>query len=123
MKFPKFKCRYNKIEVKCIFKTNKFQNIDVHIPKNPITKVKIINGINLSRSNLNPFYKNLREIDIENGFLVCHHYRIISEENSLNKVKQSNLYKRLKITLKHLKLFDYSEIKDETLKNKINFII
>lgn len=123
MKFAKFKCRYNKIEVKCIFKTNKFEIIHVHTPKKPLERVNIINSINLSRSNLTPFYNNLREEDIKNAYLVCHHYRIISEENSINKVKQSNLYRRLKITLNHLNLFDYSEIKDETLKNKINFNI
>jgi len=58
----------------------------------------------------------LREIDIKNAYLMCYHYRIISRENSNNKIKKSQ-YK--KFTLDDIMSFDYPELIDETLKNKI----
>jgi hypothetical protein len=113
---PKFECRYNQIEVKCIFKAQKFNKIDIHHPSNPDGKVKIINSINKKEESLNPFYNNLREIDIRNAYLNCYHYRIISRENSKNKIKNA-IYK--KFTLDDVMSFDYPELIDETLKNKI----
>jgi len=116
----KFRCRYDKIEVKCIFRTNKFREIGIHIPNNPINNNNIIiDSIYLKKSNLNPFYDNLREIDIKEAYFVCYHYRIISLEHSKNKLKSSNLYKNRKINLENLYSSDYSEKEDLTMKNKI----
>jgi hypothetical protein len=116
--YRKFRCRYKAIEVKCIFKTNKFDNIDIHIPENPHKPVKIVNSINKNYEKLNPLYNNLRENDIKNGYLLCYHYRIISKENNINKLNKAQ-YK--KYTLEDLNNSDYAEIKDETLKLKTRY--
>ena len=112
----KFRCRYNKIEVNCIFKTKKYNHIEVHHPITPIGKCIVVNSINKQIEKITPFYMNLREKDITSGFLLCYHYRIISEENSKNKLKKAQY---LHYTVNDLMKSDYSEIIDETLKNKI----
>jgi uncharacterized pyridoxamine 5'-phosphate oxidase family protein len=117
----KFRCRYNAIEVKCIFKPLFFDNIFDHHPKNPnCNNIKIVESIKNTTQPLNPFYNNLRENDIEEGYLLCYHYRIISIENCLNKIKNNLWYK--KYTLEDLLSNDYAEIIDETLKKKSEFL-
>ena len=117
-KIKKFRCRYNKIEVKCIFKPNKFNDIFDHHPIKNSNTIKVINSINLKNEDLNPFYDNLRENDINNGFLLCYHYRIISKENNLNKLKNNLWYINNKYTIDDLMSSDHNEIIDKTLKNK-----
>jgi hypothetical protein len=115
---PKFRCRYDKIEVKCIFKPRYFGDLNDHHPIKPIVKNPIIiESIHNKLHPLDPHYNNLRENDITNGFLLCYHYRIISVENCLLKIKNNIWYKRY--TLNDLLSNDYAEIIDETLKNKI----
>ena len=114
----KFRCRYNEIEVKCIFKTESFSNIWDHHPINPSNRSLIVNSINLNKEDLNPFYRNLREEDIKNGILLCYHYRIISIDNSVNKIKTNYWYKKNKYTVNDLMASDHAEIIDTTLKGK-----
>ena len=114
----KFRCRYEKIEVKCIFKPKFFNNIYDHHPLNPTHNVKIVESIKNTKQKLNLFYNNLREKDIEEGYLLCYHYRILSIENCLDKIKNNVWYKKYK--LEDLLSTDYPEIIDETLKNKSN---
>ena len=119
-KVNKFRCRYNKIEVKCIFKTDKFQSIYDHHPLKPIGNATIVDSVYKQNASLNPFYDNLRESDINNALLLCYHYRIISKENCINKLKCNNWYIKNRFSLLDLMNSDYPEILDETLKNKIN---
>ena len=85
--------------------------ISVHNPK-------IINSINLHQEKLNPFYTNLREKDIKNGILLCYHYRIISVENSINKIKTNYWYKKNNYTVNDLMDSDNAEMIDNTIKDK-----
>jgi hypothetical protein len=111
----KFRCRYDQIEVKCIFKTDKFNKIDVHIPSKTVGDCIIVDSIIKKKQKLNSFYNNLREEDIKKGYLLCYHYRIISKENCLNKLNKAQY---LKFQLEDLMRSDNPEIIDETLKNK-----
>ena len=118
-KINKFRCRYNAIEVKCIFKTDKFNALGSdHHPSCNSDKVLIVDSINKEQQQLDPFYNNLREHDIENGILLCYHYRIISKENSINKLKNNIWYIKNGYTIDDLMSSDHPEIIDETLKNK-----
>ena len=113
----KFRCRYENIEVKCIFKPKYFDDIFDHNPILPnIKNIKIVESINNKEQQLSSFYPNLRENNINEGYLLCYHYRIISVQNCLNKIKNNIWYKNYK--LQDLLSSDYPEIKDETLKNK-----
>jgi len=114
---PKFRCRYNEIEVKCIFKPKYFKKLSEHYPLQPIGHVKVIDSIYKKDQELNPFYKNLREKNIQEGYLLCYHYRIISVENCVNKIKHNAFYKKYK--LKDLLSFDYPEVIDKTLHDKM----
>lgn len=114
----KFRCRYNNIEVKCIFKPQYFNNISDHHPTEPnTTNSRIVDSISKTKQKLDPFYHNLREKDIKEGFLLCYHYRIISIENCLNKIKDNIWYQ--KYTINDLLSSDYPEIIDKTIKKKI----
>jgi hypothetical protein len=88
-----------------------------HYPSGTIGKIRIVNSINKKKTKLSPFYYNLRETDIENGYLVCFHYRLISRESCLRKINTNKYYKNF--TLNDLMLCDYCEILDESLKNKL----
>ena len=115
----KFRCRFNKIEVKCIFKTNKFNHIDIHHPDLPSNKnIIIVESVDNKKSELNSFYHKLNEQKINRANMLCHHYRIISVENCIRKLKNSELYKIKRISLNDMLGSDYPEIIDESLKLK-----
>ena len=114
-KVNKFRCRHKSIEVKCIFKPEKFLKLGVHRPLRNTGKNNVINSINLAKEPLSNTYKKLRESHITNGYLLCYHYRIISQENNLKKL---NKYNYSKFNINDLIKSDYSEIKDLTMKNK-----
>lgn len=115
-KIHKFRCRYEAIEIKSIFKPSKFNEIWDHHPKKPINEIKCIEGVYGKPSDLTPFYSNLREKDIEKAYFVCYHYRVISRENSLDKIKNNIWYNDY--TIEDLMSTDYAEVYDETLKIK-----
>lgn len=118
-KIHKFRCRYEQIEVKCIFRTKFFDSIWDHHPKSPTKKgLFTVNAVDCVSSPLMPFMDTLREEHIENGFLLCYHYRITSTENSINKLKTNRWYIDNRYTIDDLMLSDYNEIKDETLRLK-----
>lgn len=115
----KFECRYDKIECKCIFRPAKFSTISEHYPKNGVNYV-LINSVNLEKCKLDAFYSNLREKDIKKAYLVCHHYRLVSVENCIDKLKFNKYYNGHTNTfaLEELLASVYLEIKDDTLRIK-----
>jgi hypothetical protein len=117
----KFRCRYDAIEVKCIFRAQTFSKISDHCPRGAIREqgsLSVVSGIDGAPAPLSQFVQNLREEQIEGGFLLCYHYRIISVENSIQKLKTNAWYRKLGLSLDDLMLSDYSEIRDDTLRNK-----
>ena len=121
----KFRCRYEKIETKCIFNPRVFSDVADHHPLNPVRGIKIVDGVHNCDGELDPFFDNLRENDIANGYLLTYHYRIISIENSKNKIRTNTWYSSY--SLQDLMSTDYNEILDQTLrtkslKSKIRFV-
>lgn len=117
-KISKFRCRYNKIEVKCIFKTETFGGLSIHHPSLPskrVEHVRIVESVFGNTQQLNPFYSNLRESHIANGHLLCYHYRIISRENCLNKLSKAQ-YRRYSV--EDLMASDHPDLVDNTIKEK-----
>jgi len=113
----KFRCRYNAIECKCIFRPKLFNNIRDHAPYNPIqANFRVVNSVTNTKCPLSSRYPNLRENNIQQGFLLCYHYRIVSIENCLSKIQNNTWYR--KYTLDDLLSNDYPEIIDNTLKIK-----
>lgn len=94
--------------------------MDVHHPKKPVSTIRVVNSVNKTEEKLGTFYSNLREKDIQDGYLLCYHYRIISKENNINKMKTSKFYNN-NYTLEDIERSDYAEVKDETLKLKTRY--
>jgi hypothetical protein len=76
----KFRCRFDSIEVKCVFKPSKFKDISDHVPiaNKVLRPPTVVDSITLARRGLRGFYPQLREEKIKTGYLLCYHYRIIS---------------------------------------------
>jgi hypothetical protein len=115
--YIKFGCRYYVMRVKCIFNPAKFNSITPHMPMHPISNdLIIVDGIENKQQLLNAGYNNLREHHIHIAHLACYHYRIVSVEQCLNKIKYNDMYKQY--TLNDLLSYDFPELVDETLKIK-----
>lgn len=123
-KVHKLRCRYEQIEIKCIFKTSKFNSIqNDHFPNSDLSDIIVVDGVNNEPSKLDGFYNNLRETDIKYGLLLCYHYRIVSKEHAYHKILRDNGFVSAvkwytDLELDELISCDYPEIVDETLKNK-----
>jgi hypothetical protein len=92
----------------------------VHGPRNSNNGKSIgVNSTTLDKVKIKSSIAAPREKNIKNGYLLCYHYRLISRENTLDKIKKTQY---IKYTWKNLRKYDYAEIKDETLKNKIKGI-
>lgn len=114
----KFRCRHDRIEMKCIFRCDKFDKIGIHTPTKPVGNIRACDSIYLQkREYSNEWFDNLREDDIDRAHLICHHYRIISHENNLRKIETTKLYNQY--TMEDLVKSDHSEIYDDTIKNKV----
>lgn len=125
----KFNCRYDIIEVKCIWKIADYAQMHVHHPYNGkhITSDAICvdgvdgnpDGVELWRGSK---YDKLRESNIERAYFTCNHYRIVSEEHARSKcnVDSKTLYteKVEANILENALLADYPEIEDSLLKEK-----
>jgi len=130
----KVSCRFNGIAIKSIFKPAKFLNVRLgeHTPQYSLVRLdeyNIVNGINNKLNKVNAGRNMiLRENNIENGYLLCYHYRFVSIEHCKHKIKTSLIYNSENIRSHHQKNpgytleecidSDYPEIIDETLKNK-----
>ena len=119
LKKKKLRCRYHQIEVKCIFKPKKFKFLNLHNPERQTTNnIIVVDGVKKNIIKLDPFYPNLREIDIKNGFLLCYHYRFSSLDHCRRKIDHYKTLQNINFTYHDLISNDYPEIVDETLRNK-----
>jgi hypothetical protein len=116
--WPKGRCRFNEIEVKCISRCEKFQNIGLHHPNNPNQTIVCIESVHNKNTQVNAFYKNLRETDIEHASLLCYHYRIFSKESAKRKLINNKLDGYKPTVLQSLLQSDYSEKEDLFMKHK-----
>lgn len=114
----KFRCRYDKIEVKCIFRCDSYGEVGDHRPLKHDHDVMVVDSIDCKTAKGNCFHKNLREKDIENGYLLCYHYRINSVENAVNKLTSNCWYIQNEYSLADLMSSDHPEIVDYTLRDK-----
>jgi len=111
----KFRCRYEEIEVKCIFKTSQYDDITDHHPKSGQQGLSVVDSVSNRMAVLDPFHPTLRESDISNAIFVCHHFRIISQENNLHKLKTNHWYIKKEYQLADITSSDHAEIFDNSL--------
>ena len=117
-------CKYDKIEVKSIFKTEAFAKLTTHCPSNPTREINIVDGVDNTQNYMNEpeteiWYHNLREDSIDRAYLACNHYRNISKEQMKQKADDSHLPLYRATNAYEMQLqSDFSEKEDEFLKNK-----
>lgn len=112
----KFRCRYDEIEVKSIFRPEKFGFLADHNPYGARGDIVCIDSVDNEPAPLNPVHRNLREADIARAFLVCYHYRVYSVESARQKMQSSLFYGAY--TLDDIMSADHPELVDETLARK-----
>lgn len=86
----KFHDRYDYMEVKCIWKPKHYTGMHVHHPYKPTdpSYVSVESVDNLPSSielHSGSIYRGLREEHINRAYLICNHYRIVSEEHAKMK--------------------------------------
>jgi hypothetical protein len=117
-------CKYYKIEVKSIFKTDSFAKLTTHCPSDPVGDVMIVDGVdNNPNYNNDPeteiWYYNLREDSIDRAYLACNHYRNISLEQMKQKADDSHLpLYRVANCVELQVASDFSEKQDNIIKEK-----
>ena len=118
--WTKGRCRFHEIEVKSISKCEKIKELTLHYPL-ATQNIKCVDSIHGNKAQLNPFYKNLREIDIQNAYFICYHYRIFSSESVKRKMINNKLDGYKMKNYHFLMQSDYSELYDDFMKNKSIF--
>lgn len=118
--WAKGRCRYDEIEVKCFTRCSKFAHLTLHHPSDmkPNDTVTCVDSIRNQPAKLDPFYKNLRELDIKTGFLLCYHYRVFSKQSVARKCLNNKLVNYQPQFMPHLLASDYADIVDETMSRK-----
>lgn len=113
----KFRCRYDEIEVKSIFRPKEFKFLGDHCPVGPVREdIRIVDSVTGASGMLSGSYRGLREADIERSILACHHYRIQSVEDCKRKLAGNIWYE--KYSLEDLLSSDNAELFDDTLRKK-----
>lgn len=116
---PKFRCRYDEIEVKCIFRPRAFEDVTFHYPTEATSnELNIVESVDNTPYELGPMYYGLREAAIERAILLCYHYRIISVEDCERKIATSKIYQDRKIVLDEMMQSDHSDIEDTYMRDK-----
>ena len=77
-----------------------------------------VNSVDNKGFDINPFFKELHEKEIEEARILCFHYRIMSREACETKYKSSKLDGYKKSIIADLWTNDYSGIQEEFMKNK-----
>ena len=114
IKNRKNRCYYKKISIKTIFKSASFSTVGIHRPR-PNLKIILYQakeGVSNTLSCSNE-YHNLRNKDIENGYLLCYHYRFYSKKHIIDKYGFGNdMYNE---SYDEKRILNYPEIKDSSI--------
>ncbi|MFK7802337.1 MAG: glycosyltransferase family 2 protein [Anaerolineae bacterium] len=116
-------CKYEMIEVKCVFKPENVVFVSTHYPiEFEGAKFAVVDSVQGRPAPLNSVHLDLRNKDIEVGYLLCYHYRIMSKESAIRKINASQKLKGhggySSYSSEMIMAYDYAEILDETLKLK-----
>ena len=117
----KYRCRYDSIEYKCIYKPSKFKKWGVHIPTDCNKSTLHLDSVH--NDIITPTKKttyHLSESDITKAPFVCYHYRTTSKEHARRKcVHQNNSQYKEDGQYELLLSNDYNEVNDNTVKDRV----
>lgn len=114
----KFRCRLDRIEVKCIFQPRFFVLFNDHRPMRPLVNpLKVVDSVTGETADLDEYFHDLREHNITRSILICHHYRLTSVAAAKYKIRSNAFYRN--VSLSEFLASDHSEIVDKTLQQKV----
>ena len=117
--WAKGRCRYEQIEVKCFTRCSKFAQLNLHHPVGNIeTNIVCVDSVHNNSAQLDPFFNNLRESDIQSAHMVCYHYRIFSKQSVIRKCLNNKLVNYQPQFMQHLLDSDHADIEDDYMKRK-----
>ena len=122
----KLRCRYEEIEVKCVFRTASFESCWDHGPVYDGSRaVRAVDGVHGRAASLlhaglpsDPYYANLRERDIAQAALLCFHFRVVSRQQCVDKTTGSHIRGYRTMSAEDLMACDFPEVIDDTLRLK-----
>ncbi len=113
----KGRCRYEAIEVKSLFRSSAYAFIDnQHCPRTPVARIKCANSVRCEPALLNSHHSNLRERDIEEAYMVCYHYRLISRQSCQRKQMAND--EKYHVATDSIMASDHAEVRDDTMGQK-----
>lgn len=123
----KFKCRYDQMEVKCIFNPLTYRSMHTHHPHTPgDNPSNCVDGVYKKPSSLElhsgSIIRAFREEDLQLSYFICNHYRIVSKEHAMQKCNDQSctLYDtKTEANIFHNAILaDYPDIEDTFLRDK-----
>lgn len=123
----KFGCRKDIVEIKCIWRASHYRQMHCHYPCKCVSDNEIVvSSVDMEADGVEPWrgtiYKGLTEKKIKEAYMLCNHYRIVSEEHAREKCFEDSctLYtnKHEENILENALLADYPDIEDTNLKEK-----
>jgi len=128
----KFGCRKEQIEVKCIWRAGHYKQMHCHYPCKCCTANEVVvSSVDMEPDGVEPWrgtiYKGLTEKKIESAWMLCNHYRIVSEQHAKEKCYENSctLYTNTfePNILENALMADYPDVEDLCLKKKYEKII
>ena len=117
--WAKGRCRYAQIEVKCFTRCSKFAQLNLHNPvENTTSDYVCVDSVRNTVAQLDPFYNNLRESDIQSAHMICYHYRIFSQQSVIRKCFNNKLINYQPKFMQDLLDSDHPDIEDNYMKRK-----
>ena len=118
----KFRCRYDSIEYKSIWRPSQFEQWGIHTPNSPISPPVCVDAVRCApvKGPREVTSYHLSESDIATGHLLCYHYRLASKEHARRKTQHQtqNLYRRSDV-YEGLLSNDFNEVYDDTVKKRV----
>ena len=114
----KSQCMFKEVKVKCIFKAASYKHFNDHFPdKSSKPNPLCINGVTLQKDYHNSAMYNLREHQLAQAYIVCFHYRLISQESCIRKTT-NNGFEAYRIPWRTLMEGDHPDIAENFLRKK-----
>jgi len=122
VKNHKFRCRYNSIEYKSIWRPSAFREWGLHTPEKPLASPLYMDSVHntLVEGPVVDTAYHLSELDIHIGHLLCYHYRTTSKEHARRKTlhQSQELYQK-ENAYEGILSNDFNEVQDDTVKKRV----
>ena len=103
----KFGCRKDIVEIKCIWRASHYRQMHCHYPCKCVSDNEIVvSSVAMEPDGVEPWrgtiYKGLTEKKIKDAYMLCNHYRIVSEEHAKEKCFEDSCTLYTNLSLIHI---------------------